>query len=126
METDIYKSTLIPSAYLFVRAGNRTDELPSQILDQLGELNYFKSITLIPDSPLIAADPNIVIENIENNGYHIQGATITIKESDVSEVGAAVGGGILAVSLGLGPFGAIAGAAIGLWLANQSKAEEKE
>lgn len=79
MKTDIYESKLIPDAYLFVRSGIRTDDLPSKILDQLGELKYFKSIDCTSDSPLIAADSKKVIENIEKNGYHIQGASIIIK-----------------------------------------------
>ena len=123
MDTDIYKSKKLPNVFLFVPKGIGIGNLPELVKNQLGELLYFKSITLIPNSPLIAADPNEVINNIKSKGYHLQGAAV---KSDISEVGAAVGGGILAASLGLGPIGAIAGVVAGIWLANESKAKGKE
>ncbi len=124
METDIYKSKSNPNTYLFVRSGRSTTELPSALLEKLGTLEFLKSITVIPGLPLIAANPLEVIKNIKEHGYHVQWANVSVK-SDVSGVGAAVGGGILALSLGLGPIGAIVGAVLGAWLASEdSDAEE--
>jgi len=126
LKTDIYKFKTNPNTYLFIKEGEDISIVPSKTINKLGEVTYVKSITLIPDSPLIAANPNEVILNIEKQGFHIQRSEVkmTVKENDVSEVGAAVGGGILAASLGLGPVGAIAGAALGLWIANIKKTEE--
>lgn len=128
METDIYKSKKLKGTYLFIRSGSDTDNLSDEVVKKFGNFEYFKSLTLISGAPLIAADPDEVISNIEKHGFHMQGAEISVKvkESDVSEVGAAVGGGILAASLGLGPVGAIAGAVIGAWIANHSKDEENK
>ncbi|WP_321528831.1 YcgL domain-containing protein [Sedimenticola selenatireducens] len=124
METDIYQSQKVHGAYLFVPSGSSIALLPNELTHKLGKLQYFKTITINHGMKLIAADADEVIANIQKNGYHLQGASVTTKakESDVSEVGAAVGGGILAASLGLGPVGAVAGALIGAWLANHSKA----
>ncbi|TOJ42690.1 hypothetical protein CGI42_22770, partial [Vibrio parahaemolyticus] len=52
----------------------------------------------------------VVKSAIETKGFHIQSAGI--KTDNVSSAGAAIGGGILAASLGFGIFGA-AVAAIG-------------
>lgn len=126
MNCDIYKAINHRGAYLFIEAGNEASEkVPEKVLKKLGHLQYVKSISFDEGSPLIAANPKEVIENIETNGFHIQGVEIKIDEV-VSEAGAAIGGGILAASLGLGPVGAILGAAAGYWLANASKEGQKD
>lgn len=130
MKCDIYKSSRLKNAYLFVLAGTDPKECtPESVLKQFGELVFLKSIEFEEDSPLIVADPREVIGNINQQGFHVQGAEVRIevKESqEVSEAGAAIGGGILAASLGLGPVGAIAGAIIGALLASSAKGEKND
>lgn len=130
MKCDIYKSGSIQNAYLFVPCGISPEErLSKSQLTKLGKLQLFKTIEFDADSPLIAANPKEVIENIDKQGFHVQLAEIqtTIKESkEVSEAGAAIGGGILAASLGLGPVGAIIGAALGAYLASSAKGERND
>ena len=130
MKCDIYKSSGLKNAYLFVLAGVKPQECtPESVLKQLGELAFFKSIEFNEDSPLIAADPKEVIVNIHKQRFHVQGAEVCVevKEAqEVSEAGAAIGGGILAASLGLGPVGAIAGAVIGALLASSAKGEKDD
>jgi uncharacterized protein YcgL (UPF0745 family) len=130
MKCDVYKSGSLRNAYLFVPAGSAPQaSTPESVLTQLGNLSFFKAIEFDENSPLIAADPKEVIENIQRQGFHIQGAEVRtqVKESqDVSEAGAAIGGGILAASLGLGPFGAIAGAIIGALLASSAKGDKND
>lgn len=129
MKCDIYKSSSLKNAYLFVLTGTDPEErTPEPVLKQLGELTLFKAIEFQENSPLIAADPKEVIGNINKQGFHVQGAEVCVevKESqEVSEAGAAIGGGILAASLGLGPLGAIAGAVIGVLLASSAKGDKK-
>ncbi|MES9898556.1 MAG: YcgL domain-containing protein [Sedimenticola sp.] len=122
MDCDVYKVVNYKAAYLFVLSGTDvTSALPDKIIENLGHLEYFKAVSFDENSPLIAANPKDVIDNIAKHGFHIQGAEIQIKVEEVSEAGAAIGGGILAASLGLGPVGALVGALAGYWLANASK-----
>lgn len=125
MNCDIYKATNHRGAYLFVESGTDVvNKVPEKVIRKLGHIKYFKTITFDENSPLIAANPREVIENIQKRGFHIQGVEITVEE--VSEAGAAIGGGILAASLGLGPVGAIVGAVAGYLLANASKEGHKD
>lgn len=123
MKTDIYKSLTIKSTYLIIESGSQLNELPSTVLSNLGKLEYLKTVDFNPDSPLIAADPKEVIQNIQERGYHIQGTKTT---TEISEAGAAIGGGILAASLGFGPLGAIMGAALGAILASSAKEKKND
>ncbi len=130
MKCDIYKISDVKNAYLFIESGISPEaRVPSEVLEKLGTLEYFKTIEFEADSPLIAANPQEVIENIEKNGFHIQGAEvrITTKENpEISEAGAAIGGGILAASLGFGPVGAIVGAVLGAVLAASAKGDNDD
>ncbi|MCG7996601.1 MAG: YcgL domain-containing protein [Candidatus Thiodiazotropha taylori] len=122
MNSDIYKATNYKGTYLFIPSGVKiSTALPEGVIRKLGNLEYFKSISFDENSPLIAADPKEVIRNIEEQGFHIQGPVIKTKAEEVSEAGAAIGGGILAASIGLGPVGALVGALAGYLLANASK-----
>ena len=127
MDCDIYKATNHKGAYLFIPSGVEvTAALPESVIKKLGNIEYFKSISFDENSPLIAADPKEVIKNIEEQGFHIQGTEIKTKVEEVSEAGAAIGGGILAASIGLGPVGALVGALAGYLLANASKEGGKD
>ena len=130
MKCDIYKVGRINNAYLFLESGiSPGARVPSDVLGRIGKLEYFKTIEFDADSPLIAANPKEVIKNIRENGYHIQGAEVrtTTKENpEISEAGAAIGGGILAASLGFGPVGAVVGAVLGAILAASAKGDNND
>ena len=130
MKCDIYQSEGIKNAYLFLKSGLIPDnQVPITILKNLGTLEYFKTIDFDANSSLIAADPREVINNIKKNGYHIQGAEIRIEtkaHKEISEAGAAIGGGILAASLGFGPIGSIMGALAGVILAASAKGDKDD
>ncbi len=122
MDTDIYKSKFISNAFLFVRRGSNVNDLPRSVSRKLGKLDFFKSIVLDQNSQLIAVDPNEVITNIEENGYHIQGAKVS---TEIPEIGAALGAGILTASLGTGPGVAVAvAAAVGYFLTHKAREDE--
>ena len=76
MNTDIYKLASIPNAYLFVVSGSNLSEIPPSVSSKIGNVRYLKTITLVPNTQLIAADSNEVINNINTRGYHIQGAPV--------------------------------------------------
>ena len=121
MICDIYTSSKKPGAYLFLSEGAPVAGLPENVLNALGQLSFFKKVSLEEGKPLIAVDPATIVKSINEKGFYIQGVKTT---SSVSELGAAVGGGILLASLGLGPVGAIFGAVAGYALSKTAKEEE--
>ena len=126
MKCDIYKYSSKSGSYIFIESDNElSDMVPEDILLTLGETTLVKTINFDENSPLIAANPKEVIKGINANNYFIQGTKVTTQVGQVSEAGAAIGGGILAASLGFGPLGALIAAAAGFALANASKSEDK-
>lgn len=97
MQCDIY-STDKKGLFVFVKQGILPSGiLPSSLIAELGELNHFKSKNITESSSLIGADPNDVFDGIKEYGYALQGIET---KTNVSEVGAAIGAGILVASLG--------------------------
>jgi uncharacterized protein YcgL (UPF0745 family) len=113
MQVDIYKSLMPSGSYVAVPSGSH---LPQQIINSIGNVEIYKqNLPIEPQSKLYAVDAPTVIYNIQNQGFYFVKDTT---QPDVSKAGAAIGGGILLASIGLGPIGAIIGALSGLVLAN--------
>jgi uncharacterized protein YcgL (UPF0745 family) len=112
MRCDIYRPKARTDLYLFVRSG-----LSPQELSQFGELEFVKSREIEPGQSLVGANADDIIRNVSQRGFHVQGVKVS---TQVSEGGAALGGGLLGASVG-GPVGALVGAIIGLALAEHAK-----
>lgn len=84
MDVDIYKAKKSPrpreKKFVFVRAGADVNSLTQDLKEHLGELLFFKKMTIKRGEKRIALDSDEAISNIEANGYHIQGTKIEIKE----------------------------------------------
>lgn len=123
---DIYQSKTHSKIFVFVEAGvDPPIVLSDNIQEKTGTLALFKkNIEINEGDPLIGASPAQVIANVKKRGYHIQG--VKVKTEEISDVGAALGGGLLIASLGGGPIGAIIGAAVGYFLAYSAKEEDDD
>ena len=117
MLCDIYRSKAKSDWYIIVPSDKPIQSLPRDVLAQLGELTLFKTRDFQPGQPLIGASSDTVLSNIAARGFHAQGVQI---KTEVSEAGAAIGGGVLGGSIA-GPLGALFGAAIGYALAEHAK-----
>jgi uncharacterized protein YcgL (UPF0745 family) len=117
MLCDIYRPKARSDLYLFVRSGTSPHMFLADMLSQLGELELLKTREVVEGQSLIGASADEIIKNITQTGFHIQGVKVT---TQVSDGGAAIGGGLLGASVG-GPAGAIIGAIIGLVLAEHAK-----
>lgn len=117
MKCDIYRPKARSDLYLFVRTGTPANAVRADIFSQLGELELIKTRDIIEGQNLIGASADEIIRNIMVSGFHIQGIKVT---TQVSEGGAAIGGGLLGASVG-GPIGAVIGAIVGLALAEHAK-----
>ena len=96
--------------------------LPVTLLTELGELKLLKTKDIIENAPMIGAVPKQIIDSINQHGYALQNAEI---KSVVSELGAALGAGVLAASLGATlPIAAVVSTAAGIaayYLKDQEK-----
>lgn len=117
MHLDIYRPKARTDLYFFVPAGINPKIHFAEIIAQSGELDFIKSREVLPGQKLIGASADEILQNISRVGFHIQGVNVS---TQVSEGGAALGGGILGASIG-GPFGAIIGAALGYAFAEHAK-----
>ncbi|STQ90042.1 YcgL domain-containing protein [Iodobacter fluviatilis] len=117
MNIDIYRPETRLDLYLFVMADKDPGAVVSSVLDQLGPLTFIKSREVNVGQKIIGADANEILDNIERTGFHLQVSKVA---DQVSDGGAAIGGGILGASLA-GPVGAIIGALIGYALAEHAK-----
>lgn len=117
MKLDIYKSRKLRNAYLSLPDGRVPEEcVPKSVLARLGELSHFRSVELDARVRFIAADPEEVIDDVEKQGFHVQGAE---DRTMIPEFMAAMGGSAIAASfgLGLGLSIAVAALAVGMLIA---------
>lgn len=117
MQFDIYRPKSRTDLYLFVPSGVNPQIYRPDVFLPFGELEFIKTREISPGQSLIGASTDEIIRNVSHSGFHIQVLKVT---TQVSEGGAAIGGGILGASVG-GPVGAVFGALIGLLLAEHAK-----
>ncbi|WP_435642068.1 YcgL domain-containing protein [Micavibrio aeruginosavorus] len=97
MQCDIYEASS-KAMFLFVKHGTPpSDVIPLSLQKELDTLTLFKTKELIEETPLVGANPKDIIKRITEHGYALQ--SVEVKTS-ISEVGTAVGAGILVASLG--------------------------
>lgn len=117
MRCDIYRPKSRTDFYLFVPSGTPLHLLAADAIARLGDLEFVKTREIDPGQSLVGASADEIIGSISRSGFHIQGVKVS---TQVSEGGAAIGGGILGASVG-GPVGAVIGALIGLAVAEHAK-----
>ncbi len=85
MEIDIYKvkKSLEPGErkYILVPKGYDIAQLPKELIEDLGDLEHKRTISINAGEKRIALDTDEAIKNIESKGYHIQGAKIEFRIS---------------------------------------------
>jgi uncharacterized protein YcgL (UPF0745 family) len=96
MKCDIYRPKERTDLYLFVQAGSDPNIVLTDALAQFGQLELMKTRDILPGQSLVGASSDEILNNIERFGFHVQGVKVT---TEVSEGGAAIGGGILEQAL---------------------------
>ena len=85
MKVDIYKirKTADPAErrFLFVPVGTNIETLPPEKRDDLGDLEFEKTINIEPGEKRIALNTDEAIKNIEMSGYYVQGTRIETRIS---------------------------------------------
>jgi uncharacterized protein YcgL (UPF0745 family) len=69
---DVYKSGEKEDIYLYVDHAEGLDKVPEGLLQQFGELKIALSFILTENRGLAKEDPKRVLQNLLEQGYHLQ------------------------------------------------------
>ena len=72
VECDVYRSVKKEYLYLFVPADEGMAGVPDELLAQFGEPEKALSFTLSQERDLAKEDPVQVLQNLLQQGYHLQ------------------------------------------------------
>jgi hypothetical protein len=73
MKTYIYKSLKKDGLYLYLAKKDDFSEVPQALYDSMGkEPQFVMELDLSPDRNLAREDVNVVINNLETQGFHVQ------------------------------------------------------
>ena len=72
MQCYIYRSSIKEGLYVYIADEDGLDKLPAPVLKQLGTAEFSMELDLKPDRKLIQENTRTVIENLKNQGFHVQ------------------------------------------------------
>jgi uncharacterized protein YcgL (UPF0745 family) len=72
LHCDVYKSEEKDDIYLYVDHAEGLDKVPEGLLQQFGELKIALSFILTENRGLAKEDPKRVLQNLVEQGYHLQ------------------------------------------------------
>ena len=75
MKYDVYVSAKFREKYLIVSEGTDISRISQKSCDEFDSSNYWKSIILDDDKPLIGLDPKVALDNIKKYGFYIHNMT---------------------------------------------------
>jgi len=68
----VYRSLAKDGRYLYVKNKDQFDQVPEHLISALGELEFALEFELTGDRKLATEDPDTVLENLKNDGFHLQ------------------------------------------------------
>lgn len=72
MKVFVYHSLKKNGYYLYVPEDNNFKKVPDDLLKALGELQPALTFELTKDRKLATENPEIVLQNLQQTGYHLQ------------------------------------------------------
>ena len=72
MQCFVYKSLRKADTYVYLREAEGFDVLPAAIAESLGNLGFVIEIELSPQRKLARENVEVVIGNLDRQGYHLQ------------------------------------------------------
>ena len=72
MQCYIYRSSVKEGLYVYLRDEDGLEALPPPVLKQLGTPEFAMTLELSPDRKLGQEHAPTVIENLQNQGFHVQ------------------------------------------------------
>ena len=72
MKCSVVRSSLKDFTYIYLLAGHDFDDLPVALKKVFGEPEFVMDLELTPDRKLAYEDVNRVLQNLSEQGYHLQ------------------------------------------------------
>lgn len=68
----IYRCSLKPDMYIYLAEEDVFDNIPKEIFNSLGIVEFSMELEITPDTRLAREDIETVIGNLKEHGFHIQ------------------------------------------------------
>lgn len=68
----IYRCAKQDGMYLYIHEDKSSDDLPEELIKMVKELTHTMDLELTPERKLAREDVNVVMNNLEEKGYHLQ------------------------------------------------------
>jgi hypothetical protein len=72
MECFIYRCSLKPDMYIYLAEEDVFDNVPKEIFNSLGIVEFSMELDITPETRLAREDTEIVIGNLKQHGFHLQ------------------------------------------------------
>jgi uncharacterized protein len=72
MKCSVFRSSLKEFTYIYVLEGHKFEDLPQALKQVFGKPVFVLNLELTPDRKLAYADVSQVMQNLANQGYHLQ------------------------------------------------------
>jgi uncharacterized protein YcgL (UPF0745 family) len=72
MKAFIYRCNLKPDMYIYLAEEDVFDNVPKEIFNSLGIVEFALELEITADTKLAREDKQTVIDNLEEHGFHIQ------------------------------------------------------
>lgn len=72
MECFIYRCSLKPDMYIYLAEEDVFDNVPKEIFNSLGIVEFAMELEIKPETKLAREDTRTVLENLKEHGFHIQ------------------------------------------------------
>ena len=72
MEVFIYRSSKKNGFYVYLPRKDDFSSIPADLQQALGKLEYSLTFDLHPERVLAREDPEVVLDNLEKLGFHLQ------------------------------------------------------
>ena len=68
----IYRCTLKPDMYIYLAEEDNFENMPKEIFNTLGIVEFSMELELTPETKLAREDTQTVLNNLKEHGFHIQ------------------------------------------------------
>ena len=72
MQCFIYRCSLKPDMYIYLAEEDNFENVPKQIFNTLGIVEFSMELELSPDTKLAREDTSTVLNNLQEHGFHLQ------------------------------------------------------
>ncbi len=68
----IYRCNLKPDMYIYLAEEDNFENMPKEIFDSLGIVEFSMELEMTPETKLAREDTPTVLNNLDKHGFHIQ------------------------------------------------------